>query len=74
MTNLKNTNSPQFYQFTLTDILNQITNWKLEPLSQEEQSALQEHFTSQDTETFSFKENDIESFILETLTDLELED
>ena len=66
------------YNFTLTAIITKIANWELEPFTLEEQTALLKHFTStnypNDNPSFTFGEDDIESFILETLSNLELED
>ena len=64
------------FGFTLTEIITKIAHWELEPLTLEEQSALLKHFTStdypKDNPSFTFGENDIESLILETLSEFNL--
>lgn len=66
------------YQFTQTEILNKIGNWELEPFTLPELNFLLKRFTftdhQSDNPSFTFGENDIESFILETLSEMEIED
>ena len=59
MTNLK---------FTRSQILNAIKNWKHEPFTPKELTFLNKSFTK---ESYTYGENDIESLILETLSELD---
>lgn len=72
---MKNQND---YHFTQTEILNKIGNWELEPFTLAELTYLLKQFTftdyQKDNPTFTFGENDIESLILETLSEMDTED
>ena len=55
--------------FTSTQLINQINNWALEPLTEQEKQYLLSFAQSQDT--FEYGEDDIESLLLEALSDME---
>jgi hypothetical protein len=62
-------------QFTLTEIITKIANWNLQPFTLTELTFLLKHFTStanpKTNTIFIFGENDIESLILETLSEID---
>lgn len=66
------------YSFTQTEILTAIANWKLEPFTLEELNFLLKEFTftdyPKDNADISYGENDIESLILDRLSEFESED
>ena len=63
------------YHFTQTEILTTIANWSNEPFTLEELNFLLKAFTNtdypKDNASFTHGLNDIESLILETLSELE---
>lgn len=65
------------YEFTQLEALTKIANWKLEPFTLGELNFLLKHFTyedhTNDNSSYSYGENDIESFILEILSEYEEE-
>lgn len=62
------------YNFTTLEILTTIANWPLEPFTLEELDLLLKHFLPEDNyindnPSYTYGENDIQSFILHILTD-----
>ena len=58
--------------FTVLQIIHCIANWKLEPFTLEELNLLLVHFVPDtDNPSYQYGQDDIESFILETLSELE---
>ena len=66
------------YSFTQTEILTAIANWSLEPFTLEELNFLLKKFTftdyPKDNADISYGENNIESLILETLSEMDIEE
>lgn len=61
------------YHFTTMQILYKIAHWDGEPFTLEETNALLKHFLPHTPVTnWYYGENSITSFILETLSDLEI--
>lgn len=59
------------HSFTTLQILHAIANWSLEPFTITELDALLKHFLPDtDNASYEYGQSDIESFILETLSDI----
>lgn len=75
MSNQLNPNTMTDYSFTQTEILTVIANWKLEPFTLDELNFLLKRFTfkdyPQDNASISYGENDIESLILDALSEID---
>ncbi len=56
--------------FTTTEILTKIANWTGEPLRAEALSALLYFFVAEEDLTYTYKNDDIKAFILETLSQI----
>ena len=57
------------FTFTKSQLINAINNWALEPLTDTEKSYLTERINEQEEHTYG--QNDIESLLLEYLSDME---
>ena len=63
------------YSFTTMQCIHAIANWKLQPFTLPELNYLLKFFApDSDNASYEYGQNDIESFILETLSDMELPD
>lgn len=61
------------YSFTTMQCIHTIANWKLQPFTLPELNYLLKFFApDKDNASYEYGQNDIESFILETLSDMEL--
>ena len=58
------------YKFTKLQILFAIANWELEPFTLEELNFLLKYFCTDTTNTYTYGENDIVSFILDILSEI----
>jgi hypothetical protein len=55
------------YTFNTIEILSAIYFWNGEPFCKEALSALKHHFTTEEEEIYSYKNDNINEFIMETL-------